>query len=240
MMSTVLRAQTHSADAVHLFQMQSFFKDAVITTTPYGEGAFFYGNSDVVSNYTFGVRGGYDVSQALEVGAALAFASVDPDFGEGQSGLTDLLLSARYKIRLSGNTKLVAGGFLTLPMGAKDIGENHLDFGAFGALRHPLNSGVVLTANLGLDFIEIGSGPAEDRKLSLALGGGVIYPVNSQVAIVGELNLETETEYALLSGGVDYQLKSGSRLRGTLGFGLNDGAPDFLFGAGFLMSFPSQ
>ncbi|NIA30185.1 MAG: hypothetical protein GWP06_09770, partial [Actinobacteria bacterium] len=185
-----------------------------------------------------------------EVDASLNFISFSPDQGDGQSGLSDLLVSGRYKI-VSDNVHIAAGGFITLPIGKEGVGASKLNFGAFGALRYPLENGMIITGTLGLDFYETkksggvklvnGALVVEEEKTeyenTLVLGGGVIYPVNDQLSAVGELNLHTEGDYMLLSGGADYVLNSNSRVRGALGIGLDSGAPDLQLLASYLIFF---
>ncbi len=76
-----------------------------------------------------------------------------------------------------------------------------------------------------------------DRETALLLGGGIIHQINTQLTFVGELNLVTEGEFGMISGGLDYKLQSGGRLRGTLGLGIDDGAPDLAIVISFLHFF---
>ncbi len=243
----------NNLDNVHLFQ--NFMRDATITSTPYGEGGLSYSNYNYFNNFSLGGQGGYPVMpEMLEVNASLNFVSFSPDQGDGQSGLSDLLVSGRYKL-VSDNFHIAAGGFITLPIGKEEVGASKLNFGAFGALRYPLENGMVITGTLGLDFYETktyeGGGykivngvpivdvPKEktEYKNTLVLGGGVIYPVNEQLSAIGELNLHTEGNYTLLSAGADYVLNANGRVRGALGIGLDDGAPDLQILASYLIFF---
>lgn len=237
-------------DAVHLFQ--NFFRDATIAENPYGQGALHYSTYDYGSSFFLGAQGGYPINPMLEANAEIGFMSYSPDEGDGQSGLTDMYVGARYKLG-TGKTKFAAGGFITLPIGdEKLLGQEKFNFGAFGAVRHPLANGMVITGTLGLDFIETtkftGGGlsgdilnptyeePKEETEYenSLVLGGGVLYPFNATMVGVGELVIKTEVEYMMLSAGVDYTLDMGGKLRGALGLGLDDGAPDFQIMVNFL------
>jgi hypothetical protein len=47
----------------------------------------------------------------------------------------------------------------------------------------------------------------------------------------------TDPDYMNLTVGADYKLKSNIRLRGGLGLGLDDGAPDFMLFTSFLFFF---
>ena len=97
---------------------------------------------------------------------------------------------------------------------------------------------MVITATLGLDLWEtVNEKGEDDRETSLILGGGAIYPVNDQLCVIGELNLWTEGDYMMLSAGIDYKLQMGSKVRGGLGIGLDDRAPDLQLMVSFLHYF---
>jgi len=225
-----LYAQPDSKDDVHLFQ--TFFKDTPISPTPYGEGGLSFSDFGQGNAFQVSARGGYPFTPKFEMGAELSFINVSPDQGDGQSGVSDLLVSGRYNIS-STNTKVSAGGFITLPIGSEDVGQGNTDFGAFAALRHPFTNKLVLTGTVGLEFLEF----ANNRETSLLLGAGLIYPTSDQLSIIGELNLQTQGDYMLLSGGLDYSMQAGSHLRGAIGVGLDDGAPDFIILGSFLHNF---
>ena len=154
-----------------------------------------------------------------------------------RSGISDILIAGRYNLKPD-ETKISAGGFITLPIGEEKVGQSNLNFGAFGALRHPLESGMVITGTLGIDFSEVPKrgGDDSDYETSLNIGGGVIYPHSDQLSIIGEIGLRTEGDFFLLSGGVDYNITSG-RVRGALGVGLDDGAPDVMLLGSYLFQF---
>lgn len=232
---------------VHLFQ--SFFQDAPVTKVKFGQGAFSYSDYDAASVITLGAMGGVPIGEKMDLQGELHFASWSPEEGDGESGLTDLGLYGRYKISQEKNKLLTAGAMVTLPIGKEEIGYGNLNFGAFGAYRTALSSGMVLTATLGLNFYEVTTYSYEidwftgavktkketDRETAFRLGGGIIYPLQKGMNFVGELTLETEVERMMLSGGIDYATKSG-RLRGALGIGLDDGSPDLQLMAGYLLN----
>jgi hypothetical protein len=245
----VLFAQNGSDD-VHLFE--NFFRDATIAGAMYGEGGLVYDSYDGGNVLSLGAQGGYPIMPDLELNAALSFMSYSPDAGDGTSGISDLLVSGRYNV-VPENTRISVGGYVTLPIGSEKLfGQNSLDFGAFGAARHPLDNGMVVTGTLGLDFYEAKTITVGDYKIvngqvvydtkeetdhetSLALGGGLIYPHSEQLNFVGEAVLHTKGDYFLISGGADYKLQSGGRVRGSLGIGLDSGAPDFSLSLSYLM-----
>lgn len=251
-------------DNVHLFQ--NFYRDATITSNLYGEGLLNYANTSSdnvsISNLKIGARGGYGINPNLEVNAGLGFVnysvSIDTPVGDesdSESGISDLTVAGRYRVFEQDALRVNGGAFLTLPIGSEDVGAGKLDFGLFGAARYGLTNGMVITGALGLDFYEttdleyveptfqdgqfIGGGYEENTeyKNSLVLAGGLIYPYSETLAIVGELMFKTAVEYAMLSGGVDYLLQKNGRVRGALGIGLDDGAPDIMLLVSYLMAF---
>lgn len=224
------------AEEVNLFQ--TFFQDATIAKTPFGEGLFQFSDYDYGSSIDLAVLAGLPISPQFQMSGGLGFRNISRDVPAGlnidgsSSGITDLLVSGRYNV-VQGPTPITVGGLITLPIGSEDIGESSFDFSGFGSLRHALQGGVVITSTVALEFIETGP----NRDTSLLLAGGVIYPGANNLNWIGELNIRTEGNYILLSGGVDYLLASGGRLRGGLGLGLDDGAPNFQLRAGYLLGF---
>jgi hypothetical protein len=230
----------NKTDDVRLFQ--TYFQDAPVTGVAIGEGFFQYGTSDYGSAIDIGVQSLIPVGPQFQVGAGVSFESQNPKdqtdfFGnkielDGESGITDITVAGYYQA-MPGVTPISVGALLTLPIGSEDIGEGTFDFTFFGSLRHNTPSGLAITGTLGLEFFEVG----DDRETSVLIAGGAIYPLQSGVSLVGELNIKTEGDYMLLSAGADYPLASGGRLRGGIGLGLDDGAPDFLLQAGYTLSF---
>lgn len=244
-------------DDVHLFQ--NFFRDATITSNPYGEGYLNFNSYDYGSITDIGVRGGYGINSNLEVNANVGFRNINPENGDGESGLMDVMASGRYLVFQQNGLRITAGGFLTLPIGSEDIWQSRLNFGAFGAARYYLSNGMVITSTLGLDFdettnVEYKGGGIEfvngeliytepeikettEYENSLVLAAGVIYPFSGVMAFVGEFMMKSNADYSMLSGGVDYTLNQNGRVRGALGLGLDDGAPDVMLLVSYLMSF---
>jgi len=232
-----LLAQNFQSD-VHLFQ--NFLKDSPIAQKAYVEPGFNYGDYDLFSTFELGAQGGFPINPDLEIAGALNFVRFNPEVGDGESGLSDLTVLGKYRIKTDANMDVSAGGLLTLPIGSEDVGQGNLNFGAFGALRYPINEKLSGSAVLGLNFIEVTTFDLQgnedtEYETSVQLGGGVIYSINQQMSLVGELNIMTEEEYTMLSGGLDYVHSSTGRLRGGIGLGLNDGAPDFALFFGYLL-----
>ncbi len=224
---------------IHLFQ--NFLKDSPVSQSTYGEAGLKYGDFDGGSIFDLGIQGAFPINNQLEIGTQWYFRNIDPEVGDGESGLTDITVLGKYNFE-PGRTNISAGAYFTLPVGNEDIFEGNLDIGFFGSLRHPVGNGLTLTGLLGFNFIEFTSrnrfgDETSDRELSLNLGGGLIIPLNMRLATVMELNVETETDEALLSGAIDYSLGNGNHLRGGIGLGLDDGSPDFALLISFLTNF---
>jgi len=243
--SSMVYAQNGALNEVHL--IQSFFKDAAISDYSYGEGVFGFSDYEGASILNLGVRGGYPINPQFELDAAIAFLSTDPDNGDGESGISDLRVTGKYHLESGSETQFSVGGSITLPIGKDELGQGETNFGAFGAVRHPVAPRTVLTGLLAMEFLEgapVGPGGwpgvlifTGDRETVLTIGGGVIHQLNRQVHLIGEFTFLTEGDFGLLNGGIDYEMQSGNRLRGTLGLGLDDGAPDVTLLGTFLMAF---
>lgn len=230
--NTNLSAQKSGFDDVRLFQ--SYFQDARITGTPYVNGNFFFGDFDFVDITTLDGRGGYTFTPNIEGEASFGFINVNPDFGNSDSGVSDLFLTGRYLFDIE-EISIAAGTFFTLPIGTESVGQENFNFGFYGAVRHVVSEKVALTGNLQFNIIEIGFD--DDRELSVGVGLGSIVNVAERVNVVGELLIESETDYAAISGGVDYKLRDIGHIRSGLIVGIDDGAPDIGITAGFLFPF---
>ncbi|MDW7682381.1 MAG: transporter [bacterium] len=250
----------NKTDNVRLFQ--SYFFDVPIAKTIYLEPGLEYATSSTkflgtkfsISSFVVGAKGGYPINEKIELGAQLGFLNLSADPGDSESGLTDVGVYGRYNIITQDALNFSAGALVTLPIGEEKVGQSNLNFGAFGAIRYSLDNGFVLTGNLGIIFYETTTTDYKqtgtdqwgypiyeyveetNRENYLNLGFGGIYTVSPELNIVGELTIKTEMDYMMLSGGVDYLLGTG-RLRGALGLGLDDGAPDFQIMLGYGLSF---
>ena len=220
-------AAQDALEEVRLFQ--SFFEEGSITPATLVNPGLTFSDFDGGSIFTIGGQAAFPLTPLFELGLDLNFASINPDGGNGESGLTDLGVSGHYKV-LDDLTQVSVGGSVTLPIGSEDIGQGDVDFGMFGALRHPVRSNLALTGLVGIDFVERGT----DRDAGLQVGGGLIYRTQRDFNVVSELRIETEGDYAGLSGGLDYETDGGGRLRGGLLIGLDDGAPDLALLASIL------
>ena len=225
-------AQSNTKDDVRFFE--HFFDDAAVVKSMHVEAFGIYADSDTADAFVIGAQGGMPINSQLDVGARWAFISADGDNGGSESGISDIDLWGRYQLKSQSKANITVGGTLTVPIGDEDIGQDRLNFGGFAAARMPLNNGMVVMGSVGLNFVE---GFDDDRELSIHLGGGAIYQLNSQTHVTGEVGIDTEEDYFALTGGIDHKISSAGRIRGALVVGLDDGAPDFALQGGFLLNF---
>jgi hypothetical protein len=227
-------AQIHPSKSVQLFQ--SFYRDAQITSQPFIDTGLDFNNFEYANTFNFGLRSGIPIKSKFDLGAAVHFISLHPDRGDGESGLSDIWLSAKYRIDnvFLSRTTFSAGGFMTLPVGDEEVGQNRFNFGGFGAIRHPLSSRFTLTSVFGLDFVETG---VDNQTSSLLFGSGLIYTYDYNLNFVGEIQIQSEYDYAMLTVGTDYKLSRGDHVRGGLGVGLDEGAPDFSLLVSYMFRF---
>lgn len=224
-------AAQNTADDINLFQ--TYFQDATIAKNINGEGFFQYGTYDFASTIDIAAQAAFPVAQKFQINGGWAFENISPDQGDGRSGITDIFLSGRMQVA-QGATPVAIGALFTLPVGSEDIGAGNFNFGFFGALRHKVESSpLTIGGTFGLNFVEAGN----DRDTSVLIAGSVIYPLPSGLGLVFEINMQPDDDYALLSGGLDYALAGGGRVRGALGLGLDDAAPDFAFRLGYALGF---
>jgi hypothetical protein len=224
-------ARSNTQDQVHLFQ--TFFEDASMVKTTYGQASLRFSDFDFASTIEIPVQINIPTGRYyhLNFGIETGFISVSPEVGDGQSGLADLKFVGRYNFP-TGKTKVAAGGYITLPIGNEDVGQGNLNIGGFGALRYPISAEFTLTGALMLEFIEQ-PGFRSNRESSLLFAAGCIYEVDPRLHVIGEINLKTGVDYGLLSVGVDYVVTREGSFRGVLGLGLDDFAPDVSLQVGY-------
>lgn len=235
---TAAYAQDGTKGDIRLFQ--SFFEDAHITPDPYIDTEFGYSYYDTVGDnsdlYQLGVRGGMAIHPKTELHARLGMVHADYDHNGSETSLSDLYLGGRH-LFFDEETKVSAGGYITLPTGREETGEDNFDIGAYSALRHPMTSEVVLTGTIGLVYTEKPWQFNKDHKAVLRLAGGAIYQHNEDLSFIGEGVIKSRYDYMLLSGGVDYKFDRKSSIRGAMGVGVDDDAPDFQMLLSFFFMF---
>lgn len=206
----------------------AWIPDATFTPGVDLEPVIEFGDFDNASVISAAAYAAVRVTDGIEVGGRWGFSTLDPDRGDGNTGIEDLRVYGRYHIPVESDGEFALGAQLTLPIGDEDVGQSNFDFEAFGAMRYAVEDVMTLLAHVGLQSLEFGN----DREAGLRLGGGVLLPLTEEVSLVTELDLGTAIDYAAISGGVDFELPTSGHLRAALALGLDDGAPDFelLFG----------
>jgi len=220
-------------DDIHLFQ--TFMQDATITSYAYDEAFIDYNNYDFGTQYALGLQGGFVVKENIEINGRLGFGGLSIRDGNSETSLTDLDLSGRYLFYDERQTQIAVGGSISFPFGDENAGYGNFGLGGFGALRHKIHQQLLLTSSLAFDIVDTGV-TSDESNSAISLSGGLIYLLNDRLGLVGEIRYRTNLDYALLSFGGDYALAK-NRLRSAIGFGLDDGAPDFRLQVGYIFSF---
>jgi len=226
-------------DGIRLLQNTTY--DAPRSEVAYVEGSLRYQDYDNGSSVVIGPFGAINAGDRFEIGGYLPFESFSPDGnGDGTSGLLDPELFGRYIFDPietdNGSLNLTAGTVLSLPLGDEDLGAGTFDVAGFIAGRLDMvnfaPSGYFgLRINGDQDF---GSGDDKftvDGQLSVLLGFAAIVPIGQTVAVTSEFDLETgrvdgDDSTARLTPGIDALVGEQVHLRGGVGIGLTNGAPD--------------
>jgi len=220
-------AQDPAKGNVRLFQ--SFFEDAHVTPEPYIDGEFdysYYDNALEADYYTFAMRAGLPLNPQTELHFRLGVATLDPDGASSETSITDFYLGGRHLL-IDRETKVSAGGYVTIPVGKEDAWQDNFDAGVYTALRHPLDRGIVLTGTIGLMYTEKYDFITNNgHEATLRIGGGAIYEYSDDVHFVCEAVMESRHDYMLLTGGIDYAIDRKSSLRAAVGVGVDTAAPD--------------
>jgi hypothetical protein len=226
----------------------NFVEDATRVDEQWWEGQLEYDEGDPV-DITL-IRGvvAFQPLTDLEVGGRVGFGSSDgPASLPDGSGATDLDAWAKYYFNPgSARNEYAVGAIVTVPTGddTAGLGNDAFGVGVFGALRHRLQR-AVFTGKVGLRINGDGKRfglPERDGEVSPSLGIGIITPWTDRLTFVGEFNFEGERfdggdDDTRILGGVNWRLNNRGMLRGALGLGLSDGAPDAQITVGYAYAF---
>ena len=232
-------AQNGFANDVPLFQ--NYYRDTPIAKQailePRAKYRYYKKDHYSIKRLNFGTEFGAPICPWFyaEIGAYFENWCYAWDGGDsGESGMTDLHLHTRHKIMENNDYAISVGGGMSVPIGSEDVGYGNTDFFAYGAGRYSLSNNWVLAGNVGVSRYESG----DKYETGLSLGFGSIIPVCNRTHIVGEMSYTNAPYYKpfTLSAGINYNY-SGVGLRGMVGMGLNDDAPDFFaaFGGRFYL-----
>jgi hypothetical protein len=217
-------AYTSTADLTDVRPFKAWIEDAVTTEGVDIEPRLSWANGDFYNALYVDALTAVWVTQGVEVGGSLGIISFDPDVGDGSTSANDVTLYGRYVF--DNVPKFATGLKFDIPVGDEDVGAGTFDFEVFGAYRQSLANGMDVHANVALESLERGFG-ADDRDNGIRIGGGIIAPLTTEVAALGELNIGTADDTFLLIGGADWELPPGGHLRGGLSLNLDNGSEDF-------------
>ncbi|MGH9870841.1 MAG: hypothetical protein ACREAA_22110 [Candidatus Polarisedimenticolia bacterium] len=176
-----------------------------------------------------------NVAEDFEFGGRLALAHRDPDDGGGDTGLTDTDLWGKVSV-VTDPMKISVGVLFTLPTGSEDdflgTGETNVEF--FAGARKEWGK-FTLAGNLGIRInqdADLGDSIELEGQNSLLGGVAMLITATSNLTLVLEYAIESEryeglSNDARLFGGFDWSLSEHFMLRGGVGGGLSEGAPDF-------------
>jgi hypothetical protein len=214
--------------------LQGFIVDAEVTEGWWFEGQGrvqnFAGNADA---FRLGPIVAFTLFDKLEVGGRIDYISIDTSSGS-ESGASDTTAWAKWQFNRN-PVQVTVGGEFNIPTGddGDGTGTGEFDAGVFVAVRKNLaeayiNGYLGLRENSGATI----AGSSLNGKSSTFLGGGVIFPATKTLSYSGELTVETEryenTDAMVeLTGGVLWDFHERWTLRGGVGFGLDDGSPDW-------------
>lgn len=225
----------------------SFIEDAAIADRQWWEGQVEFLDGDPID--AIGVRGVVALQpwKDVEIGGRIGFGDTDTPAGlDDGRGATDADIWGKYVIgRDDRGADYSVGGVVTVPTGDDSSGLGYDAFGveAFAAARVPLKR-VTVGGHIGVRFNEDGQilGVELDGQTSALLGGMVVAPLTTDLNVVGELVYESERFDGLdadarLLGGINWRVFRRGTVRGAVGFGLADGAPDAQFLVGYAAEF---
>jgi hypothetical protein len=225
-------AFTTTDDLRDIRPFQAWITDATFTEGVDVEPVAELGSGDGYARQFYGANAAFYVARSLEMGARFGLSRLDPDGLDVRTGASDLRLYGRYRIDMRNEAlDFGAGAWFDVPLGKEEVGGETFDFSGFAAVRYRLSSGVGLLASGGLLSVEERSG----RDTGIFLGGGSIFPITEELALIAEFNFNTTSNFTAITGGVDYELPPGGHLRGALSLGLEDGADDVRLFFGFVI-----
>jgi len=240
----------------------SFVQDAALVKSQWWEAQLAYADSSAgtpVDSVVFRGVVAFRPIKTLEVGGNFGFGTTNASVS-GQpngTGATDLQAYAKWVFPDGApNTDFTAGMIFTIPTGDDyvGLGFNSFAWEAFGGVRYRLGKAVIFGGHFGI--VLNGDGEFQTHELqgqtSFDLAFSAVFPLANQVSIVTEVtsqtarfdktnpspytSIGTDTATQVL-GGVNWRAFDRSMFRGSIAFGLTDGAPDFSALVSYVYSF---
>jgi hypothetical protein len=175
-----------------------------------------------------------NVAEDFEFGGRIGLAHRDPDDGSGETGLTDTDIWGKFSISTD-PVVFSAGLLITAPTGSDDkflgTGETNIEF--FGGLRKDLKK-ITLSGTIGARLnqdVDFGDVELEGNN-SLLGGAAMIISAGQNLALILEYAFETPRyentgNDSRIMGGFEWNMTDQLMVRGAVGTGLSNGAPDF-------------
>ncbi len=224
----------------------AFIEDTAIATEQWWEGRVEFADGDSVESTIFRGVAAFQPWIDVEIGGTVGFGSSDLPAGADGSGATDLDLWGKYYLGGGSRAVFSVGGVVTVPTGDESAGLGLEAFGgsAFGAVRYKLKP-AILTGTLGIQFNGDGrtfDGVKRDGETAGMVGIGAIVPLSESFSVIGELyyhgkrleGLKNEAEGLF---GMNWRVGGRGTIRAAVGFGLEDGSPDWTATAGYAAQF---
>ncbi|MBP7462630.1 MAG: hypothetical protein KBA26_15200, partial [Candidatus Delongbacteria bacterium] len=242
----------------------SFHNESFLLDTPQPRtlqlGGYFYhssysfdeANMDYdFSTMNYGAIGLIPLGRVLSVGGTFGFADQgDIDYGnnykaKGESGMVDPLVFSALKLFGANSFHLI--GNASIPIGEKKIGEEKLNFGFGGRFHHAFNDQSHIAVLAKLNFYEkvtqeISYTNARTKEKSeyesgIYLNARYLFHFNKELLVYGRFLLDDKREITMAAAGFDFTMMSFHHIKGEVGLGLSDNAPDLLLFISFLPGF---
>ena len=230
----------------------SFMQDAALVKSQWWEAQISYADSSAGTPVDSLILRGvvaFRPVKTLEVGGNFGMGTGDAGRSGKRdgTGATDLQAYAKWVFPDGApNTDFTAGMIFTIPTGDDyaGLGFNSFAWEVFGGVRYRLGNAVIFGGHFGISLNGDGEFQTHGLKGQTAfdLAFSAVFPLANQVSIVTELVSQTarfdntnpspyssigaDTATQLL-GGVNWRAFDRSMFRGSIAFGLTDGAPDF-------------
>ena len=240
----------------------SFMQDAALVKSQWWEAQISYADSSAGTPVDSLILRGvvaFRPVKTLEVGGNFGMGTTDAAVSGQPSGTgaTDLQAYAKWVFPDGApNTDFTAGMIFTIPTGDDyvGLGFNSFAWQAFGGVRYRLGKAVIFGGHFGISLNGDGQFQTHELKgqTSFDLAFSAVFPLANQVSIVTEVTTQsprfdktnpspytsigTETATQVL-GGVNWRAFDRSMFRGSIAFGLTDGAPDFSAFVSYVYSF---
>jgi hypothetical protein len=222
---------------------QRFVEDAVVSSGGWIEGQYRYQNLSDGSTHYAGPLIAFKMVNNVEAGLRFGFLDVRPEGGPNGSGLSDIDLFAKYRLKGAGRGRFALGTLVKVPVAdeTEGLGTGRSDLELFAAYRADLDA-VSLVANAGFRHNGDPKAPLPSTEDSLLMGVGLLLPATSRLTFVIEGTYESErfkgapNDARLTVGMQSMGEQRHGGFRGALAIPLSDGAPDYevLAGAFFV------